>query len=392
MKGYLNEIIDRKGTNSMKWDKAFLKKQFGRGDLLPLWVADMDFKCPQSVIHAIIKRAEHGIFGYSFRDDSYDEAVVSWNKKRHNWEIHKDWIVFTPGVVPALNYLIQAFCLPGDKVIIQDPVYYPFRKAIIDNGCQVVYNSLKMENGYYRMDFDDLEEKVKDSSVKFLILCSPHNPVGRVWEKEELVRLGKICIKNNVMIVADEIHSDLILKGHKHIPFASISEEFAQNSIICTAPSKTFNLAGLQMSNIIIANEKLRTCFKKVLTRNHVELSNTFGIVALTAAYKEGEEWLEDVLDYLGSNVDFIEQFVKEKMPQVKFIRPQGTYLGWLDFRDMTKNKKELEDIFINKAKVALDAGYWFGKDGEGFARINFACPQKTLEEALNRIERAIYE
>lgn len=392
MKEYLNEVIDRKGTNSMKWDECFLQEQFGRGDLLPLWVADMDFKCPQAVIDAMMKRVEHGIFGYSFRDDSYYEAVINWYKKRHDWEIHKEWIVFTPGVVPALNYLVQAFCSPKDKVIIQDPVYYPFRKAILDNGCKVVYNSLKMENGYYTMDFDDLKEKVKDPAVKFLILCSPHNPVGRVWTKEELIRLGEICIENNVIVVADEIHSDLILKGHKHIPFANISEEFAKNAIICTAPSKTFNLAGLQMSNMIIPNEKLRESFKKVLTRNHIELSNPFGIVALMAAYKEGEPWLEDVLDYLESNVDFIEGFVNEKMDQVKFIRPQGTYLGWLDFREITKNKKELDHILINKAKVALDGGYWFGKGGEGFARINFACSQKTLEKALNRIEKAIKE
>lgn len=391
MKYNFDEIIDRKGTNSAKWSKELLEQRFGDGELLPLWIADMDFKCPKPVVDALVERAKHGIYGYSERTSPYYQSIINWNKRGNNWGIKKEWILFTPGIVSALNLLVQTFSFPGDKVIIQNPVYYPFIAAILNNGRHIQYNSLKHENGRYTMDYKDLEEKAKDPRVKLLILCSPHNPVGRVWTKEELTKLGRICIKNNIIVISDEIHSDLILKGYRHTPFASISEEFAQHSVTCTSPSKTFNLAGLQTSNIIIPNERLRVYFSQILQSNHVKSPNVFGIVALRTAYNKGEEWLEQVLEYLNKNACFIEKFVEEKMPEVKYTKPEGTYLAWLDFAAIGKDEKELEIIIQKKAKVALDEGYIFGKGGERFERINFACPQSILEKALDRIEKAIH-
>lgn len=391
MKYNFDEIIDRKGTNSAKWSKELLEQRFGDGELLPLWIADMDFKCPKPVVDALVERAKHGIYGYSERTSPYYQSIINWNKRRNNWEIKKEWILFTPGIVSALNLLVQTFSFPGDKVIIQNPVYHPFNAAILNNGRHIQYNPLKHENGRYTMDYKDLEEKAKDPRVKIFILCSPHNPVGRVWTKEELTKLGEICIKNNIIVISDEIHSDLILKGYRYTPFATISEEFAQHSVTCTAPSKTFNLAGLQTSSIIIPNERLRADFSQPLESNHITNPNAFGIVALRTAYNEGEEWLEQVLEYLNKNACFIEKFVEEKMPEVKYTKPEGTYLAWLDFAAIGKDEKELEIIIQKKAKVALDEGYIFGKGGERFERINFACPQSILEKALDRIEKAIH-
>lgn len=391
MKYCFDEIIDRTGTNSVKYDPEFLSEMFGSKDLLPMWVADMDFKCCDAIIEAIINRAKHGIYGYSERLSSYYDSIINWNKRRNNWDINKDWIVYTPGVVPAINYIIQAFCFPGDKVIIQNPVYYPFLNAILNNGCHPEFNKLILKDNRYVMDYDDLKNKVKDPKAKLLILCSPHNPVGRVWTKEELTELGKICIENDVLVVSDEIHSDLILRGNKHTPFASISQEFAQNSIICTAPSKTFNLAGLQTSNIIMPNKKIRTIFSQILEKNAVMFPNTFGIVATEAAYKHGEEWLEQLLEYLQGNVEFIEKYLEEKMPEIKMIKPEGTYLAWLDFRAITNDEKELEQKMRNEAKIALDEGYIFGDGGQCFERINFACPRSILKDALDRIYKVFH-
>ncbi|PAB55844.1 MalY/PatB family protein [Anaeromicrobium sediminis] len=391
MKYNFDEIVDRRHTHSVKWNPSFIKAMFGDKELLPLWVADMDFKCPQPIIDAAIETAKSGIYGYSERTEPYYNAVINWYKKRQNWTIEKDSILFSPGVVPALYYAIQTFCRPGDKVVIQNPVYYPFLSAIVDNGCHPVYNQLQLKEGKYVMDFEDLENKVKDPKVKLLLLCSPHNPVGRVWTEEELKKLGNICIENNVLIVSDEIHSDLIYKGYKHVPFASISDSFAQNSIMCTAPSKTFNIAGLQVSNIIVPNKIIRQELASTLEKTTNKFPNIFGLVACTAAYEKGEEWLEQLLDYLEDNLNFIDKFLKEKMPEVKLIRPEATYLAWLDFNAVESDEKKLENIIQKKAKVALDEGYIFGKGGEGFERINFACPRSILKEALERIERAIH-
>jgi cystathionine beta-lyase len=310
-------------------------------------------------------------------------------KKRHNWNIKKEWIVFTPGVVPALNMLVKALTHPGDEVIIQTPIYPPFYNAIKNNGCHVVENPLKFDGTKYVMDLDDLYKKI-NSKVKLMILCSPHNPVGRVWKEEELKKLGEICIKHNILIIADEIHGDLIFKENKHIPFASISEDFAKNSIICTAPSKTFNIAGLETSNMIISNETIRKAFLRAREGCGISKPNVFGIEALKAAYTFGEEWLWELLNYLEENLNFLIKYIEEKIPKIKVIKPEGTYLVWLDCKDLTFNKKELEEFFMKNAKLILNQGHTYGNGGEGFVRINIACPRSILEEGLNRLRKAM--
>lgn len=390
MKYNFDEIIDRTNYHSVKWDE--LKTNFGDipEDVLPMWIADMEFRSPQPVIEAIKKANEHGIYGYTSRPLSYYQAIIDWMEKRHNWKIKKDWIAYSPGVVPALSLIIRAFCQPGDKVIVQPPVYYPFFRVIENNGCHIVNNSLKLSNKKYFMDYDDLERKVDDSRVRLLILCSPHNPVGRVWQKEELIILGEICLEHNIIVVSDEIHADILFKGYRHLPFASISPAFAHNSITCTAPSKTFNLAGLQTSTIIIPNKKYYKIYENILDSLALDENNFFGLVALEAAYRYGEEWLEQLLSYLNENLEFLMKYFKERIPKIKVIKPEGTYLVWLDCRQLGFNGKDLNNFMIKKARVALDDGYWFGTGGEGFMRINIACPRSFLEEGLKRIERAV--
>ncbi|MFW9882465.1 MAG: MalY/PatB family protein, partial [Candidatus Thorarchaeota archaeon] len=349
----------------------------------------------QPIIDAIAQRAKHGIYGYSYFHDAYYHSVINWFKRHYNWVIDREWLTFTPGVIPAINLTIQAFSNPGDKVIVQNPVYYPFFGAIKENGRQILNNTLQFSDERYRMDFDDLEQKVKDPKAKILILCNPHNPVGRVWNKEELTHLGEICIENEILIIADEIHCDLIYSDHKHTNFASISNEFALGSITCTSLSKTFNLAGLQLSNIIIPNKKIRqtfiNCIRSVfLPEVYGYLPNSLSLAAFTAAFKECDEWLESLILYLQSNLEFLKSFLKEKLPQVKVIEPEGTYLVWLDFRKLGIPYEELEKFLHEEAKVALDDGSMFGKGGEGFQRINIACPQLVLKKALNRIYKAV--
>jgi cystathionine beta-lyase len=387
MKKYdFDEVIDRRHTSSMKWDT---NKDEG---ILPLWVADMDFRSPRPVIDAVKEIAERGIYGYTFAPESYHEAVAEWLLKRHAMETRGEWIKFGPGVVPAINMLIRAFTETGDKVIIQRPVYYPFFISIDNNHRQILDNPLKYNDGQYEMDFEDLESKAADPQAKLLILCSPHNPVGRVWTKEELTRLGEICLRNGVIVISDEIHHDLIFRGNKHTAFATISEDFAQNSVTCTAPSKTFNLAGLQTSTIIIPNERLRARYSEVLESNFLRRPNIFGIAALEAAYRHGEEWLEELLDYLQGNLDFLTDFVERRMPQIRVVKPQGTYLVWMDFRELGMRGRQLEDFMLNRARLWLDEGYIFGSTGDGFERINIACPRATLTEALSRLSSAVHE
>ncbi|MDR4889503.1 MalY/PatB family protein [Fredinandcohnia sp. QZ13] len=387
MKYNFNESINRLQTNSVKWDEV--ENLFGDKEILPMWVADMDFKSPQPVIEALKKRADHGIYGYTTRPDSYYEATVGWMKRRHNWTIEKDWITFTPGVVPALGIIVQSFTNPGDKIIIQQPVYYPFMSVIEKNGREIVNNPLRLENGRYYMDFEDLEKKI-DPSVKMIIISNPHNPVGRVWEQDELTKLGEICLKHNILVVSDEIHSDLVYEGNIHTPFASISDNFAGRSITCTAPSKTFNLAGLQTSNMIIPNQELRERFNKALEDRFIGMTNTFGVTALIAAYEEGEEWLDQLLVYLKGNLDFLNEYIKSNIPEVKVIKPDATYLVWLDCRELGLDAKKLEEVIQKQGKVAFDEGYIFGKEGEGFTRINIACPRALLEEGLKRFSEAL--
>jgi len=390
MKYNFDEVIDRTKYHSVKWDE--LETTFGAvpKDVLPMWVADMEFRSPQPVIEAIKKAAEHGIYGYTSRSDSYYQAIIDWMERRHNWKVKKDWLAFSPGIVPALSFIIRAFTQPGDKVVVQPPVYYPFFRVIENNGCHVVNNPLKLSNKKYFMDYDDLEKKVNDPRVKLVILCSPHNPVGRVWQKEELVILGEICLEHNIIVVSDEIHADILFKEYKHLPFASISPAFAHNSITCTAPSKTFNLAGLQTSTIIIPNKKYYKIYNNILDSLALDENNVFGLVALEAAYRDGEEWLEQLLFYLNENLKFLMKYFKERIPKIKVIKPEGTYLVWLDCRQLGLSAKDLNNFMIKKARVALDDGRWFGTEGKGFMRINIACPRSFLEEGLKRIERAI--
>ncbi len=387
MKYNFDEVFDRKNTNSTKWEFNDMLTEVP--EALPMWVADMDFRVPAEIIDALIKRARHGIFGYSTPDEDFYEAIINWMEKHHGWKVEKDWLAVTPGVVPAINWVIRAFTHPGDKVILQNPVYYPFFRAIKNNGCEIVHNQLHLENGKYTMNLEDLEKKF-DGRTKLLILCSPHNPVGRVWTEEELKALGNLCLDHNVLVVSDEIHSDLVYKEYKHTPFASISDEFAQHSIICTSPSKTFNLAGLQTSIITIANPILRNEFLNMLEDNGMMSPNIFGIVALKASYTYGAEWLDELLNYLKENLEFLIRFLEERLPSIKIIKPQGTYLVWLDFRSLGMTPQELSNFLLKKAKIALDDGFIFGQGGEGFERMNIACPRSTLEEGLIRIEKAI--
>jgi len=385
-----DEIIDRSGTQSAKWD-VYDK------DILPLWVADMDFKSPQPIINKIVDRAKHGIFGYSNYHSEYYNAVLGWFKRHYNWDIKKDWLSFTPGVIPAINISLRTFTNPGDKVIVQNPVYYPFYGAIENNGRKIVFNPLKFSDARYTMDLNDLKKQIKDPRVKMLILCSPHNPIGRVWSRDELTQLGEICIENKILILSDEIHCDLIYPGFNHINFATISKDFALNSITCTSLSKTFNLAGLQLSNIIIPNKKLRDQFRNTIESLFIPeefgyLPNSLSLVAFTAAYRDCDDWLSALIQYLKENLEFLEEFLNDNIPQIKLVKPEGTFLVWLDFSTLGIINEELEQFLLENAKVALYDGAKFGKGGEGFQRINIACPRSTLKEALTRIHKAVKE
>jgi cystathionine beta-lyase len=400
MKYDFDREIDRKGTQSVKWE--FVPDEvkqlgiiptnqfFGEDRILPMWVADMDFPAPQPVIEALEARARHGIFGYTAPTEAYFQAVVDWMHRRHGWEIESDWIVTTPGVIPGLNALVRTFVPKGEKVIIQPPVYHPFYYAVQNNHRVLAFNPLIYENHTYTMDFADLEEKVKDPQVKMLVLCHPHNPVGRVWTKEELTRLGEICLAHDVLVVSDEIHCDLLYRGIKFTPYGSIRKEFAQNAVICTAGSKTFNLAGLHHSNLIVPNPELRKQFVTTLRSIGMFGSNIFGMLALETAYNEGEEWLEQLLDYLDANRQYLEEYIAEHIPQIKVVHPEGTYLVWLDCRALELEKDELQAFMREKARLYLDEGYIFGPEGEGFERVNIACPRAILADALERIKAAV--
>jgi cystathionine beta-lyase len=399
MKYNFDREIDRKGTQSAKWEYVPNEEHssvdptdqfFGEDRMLPMWVADMDFPAPQPVVEALEARARHGIFGYTVPSESYLQAVEGWMRRRHGWEIKSDWIVTTPGVIPGLKAMIHAFVAPDEKVLIQPPVYHPFYHVVENNQRVLAFNPLICENHTYTMDFADLEEKVKDPLVKMVILCSPHNPIGRVWTKEELTRFGDICLENGILVVSDEIHCDLLFRGVKFTPYATIREEFAQNAIICTAGSKTFNLAGLHHSNIIIPNPELRERFAITLRNISLFGSSIFGLVALETAYNEGEEWLEQLLDYLDDNRQYLEDYVAKHIPQIKVVQPEGTYLIWLDCRALELDKDELQQLTREKARLYLDEGYIFGPEGEGFERINIACPRSILEDALERMKEAV--
>lgn len=385
-----DEKLDRRGTNCMKWDAA--DKAFGAEGVIPMWVADMDFATPREVTDAIIRRATHGAFGYNTVPQSYYDALIGWMQRRHNWQVEKDWVVYTPGVIPALYWAVGAFTKPGEKVLVQAPVYYVFYNAIAARKREVVCNQLVRTDAGYRIDFEDLDRKLADPAVTLMIFCSPHNPVGRVWTREELEQVSALCLRHGVLLVSDEIHSDLVWRGHKHIPIASLSEEAAANTITCTAPSKTFNLAGLSTANAIISNKEIRDRFCEERRTSAIHSPDTFGAISLEAAYNYGEPWLEDLLDYLEANYSYLEQYLAAHLPQIKPLRPEGTYLIWLDFSALGLPAEELKTFLNQKARVAMDQGPWFGAGGEGFARMNLACHRSTLEEALDRLEKAIHE
>jgi cystathionine beta-lyase len=386
MNYHFDEIIRRENTDCVKYDLR--NAIFGTEDVIPMWVADMDFKSPDFVVRSLKERLNHEILGYSVRNEGFYDAVINWFKKRHSVEINRNQITVSPGVVPALSMCVLAYSKPGDKIIIQPPVYHPFFDMVLNNGRQLVCNPLTFKDNCYFIDFDDLERKI-DSKTKMLFLSNPHNPVGRVWTLEELTRLSELCMKHDILILSDEIHSDLIFKPHTHIPILSVSEAIAQRSITTIAPSKTFNLAGLHTSVLIIPNQKLYSEYESVLDQLHIGSGNLFGNIALEAAYKYGEEWLEQLLDYLQGNLDFTRNFLKSYLPDIQLVEPEGTYLLWLDFRNMNLPQKELNDFLIQKAKVGFNDGVIFGQGGEGFQRMNIACPRSVIEKALNQIKKA---
>lgn len=375
-------VLPRENTNSVKFDLR--KEIFGREDVIPMWVADMDFPIPPFVQEAVMKRASHPIYGYSIIPDSYIEAVMDWLKKRSSWEIRKEWLQFSPGVVTGLNVLVQALTDPGDKIIIQPPVYFPFFSCVENNGRKLLYNQLVEKDGVYSIDFDDLENKMKDGA-RMLILCNPHNPVSRCWTREELLWIGAKSLEHKVLVISDEIHCDLVFEPHHHIPLASLSAEIAGNTITCIAPSKTFNLAGLFTSSIIIPNDSLRRKFKVAEEKIHLS-ANIFGIVAAEAAYRQGEEWRGELLKYLKANIKMVKDFLTDKMPQISASPAEATYMLWLDFRKLGIEAPELKKRLIEKAGLGFVEGPVFGPGGEGFQRMNIACPRATLESALARI------
>lgn len=389
MRYNFDEIINRTDTDSLKYDGR--KIFFGIDDLLPMWVADMDFRTPDFIVDAMKKRMDHEIFGYTLKPESLYQAVIGWMERKHGWKVEKEWILFTPGVVPAFNMCVLAFTNPGDKIIVQPPVYFPFFSAAETNKRQLLNNQLLRVDDRYRMDLKDLEAGI-DSETKMMLFCNPHNPVGRVWTREELMALGEICNRNNIVMISDEIHSDLIFKGHKHIPYALLGDEMAQNSVTCIAPSKTFNMAGLSTSAVIIPNPELRKKFNAVVDSLHIAGGNIFGLIGMEAAYSKGDEWLSQALEYIEENVRFMENYISRNMPRVKVIHPEGTYMAWLDFSGLKLSDPELRKFMIEKVKLGLNHGPIFGPGGEGFQRINLGCPRSTVREAMNRLRKAVEE
>ncbi len=379
-----DEIIPRRGTNCVKWDSM------ESDDVLPMWVADMDFHTAPAIVKALQQRVAHGIFGYTHVPDAYYEAVTNWFARRHQWQIQREWMIYIPGVVPALSAIIKALTVPGDKVLIQTPVYNCFFSSIRNNGCEIVTNPLLNANNTFTVNYDELEKKASDPKVKAMILCNPHNPAGRVWTREELTRIGEICIRHGVTVIADEIHCELVMPGHTYTPFASLSEEFLHHSVTCLSPSKAFNIAGLQIANIVCADAGMRAKIDKAVNINEVCDVNPFGVIGTIAAYNEGEEWLLQLLDYLHRNYMYMKTFCTERLPQFPISTLEGTYLVWMDCRALHMPSEELEQVLTREANLRLNAGTMYGAEGEGFMRWNIACPQSVLSEGLKRFENFV--
>ncbi len=382
--------IDRTREISIKWSPQLRRQMFGADDVIPMGIADMDFETAPAVAQAIRRRAEHGTYGYAYPSPDYLQACVDWQKRRNGWDIRPDWVLYTPGVNMALVCGIELYTQPGDRVIVQSPVYYPYYDYIRRTGREIAFDPLVEREGRYEMDFGALERLARDPRTKFMILCSPHNPVGRCWTREELERVGRICLEHGVMLAVDEIHGDLILDG-QFVAYGTLEEELVQRCIICTSPSKTFNLAGLLVSDIIIPNDQIRAAFQEKLAPYYLWPGN-FGAAAQIAAYDQGEDWLEQLLVYLRGNAQYIGEFIAQRMPRVKYRPPEATYLAWLDFRDYGMDRAQLWDFMCHKARVATDDGAKFGPNGEGdgFQRLNFACTRQQLTQALERIAQAL--
>ena len=389
-----DKIINRRGTNCLKYD--FAVERGKPAEVLPLWVADMDFQVSEEITKSLHAAVEHGIYGYTQPKDPYYNAIMNWMKKNHQWETKREWIVKTPGVVFALGAAVKAFTKPGDAVLIQNPVYYPFTNIIRDNDRKVIDNTLVYEKrvtegkSQYSIDYEDFERKIVQENIKLFILCNPHNPVGRVWTREELQYLGEICRHHHVIVVSDEIHNDFVYPGFEHTVFANVDPRFAEFTVTCTAPSKTFNLAGLQISNIFIPNETLREAFQKEIDKTGYDEPNALGAVACEAAYRGGQEWLDQLRAYLLENLNFLRAYLQEKIPQIHLVEPEGTYLVWMDCSELGISGKELDQFIVEKAGLWLDGGAMFGPSGADFQRVNIACPRATLELALNKLKAAV--
>jgi len=382
-----DEPVNREGSGCIKYDLR--KETFGKSDVIPMWVADMDFLTPEFIVKALQERLNHNIYGYSLRSPQYYSSIISWHKRRHNWAIEKDWIIYTPGVVPALNMATLAFTNPGDSVIVQPPVYFPFFSAVESHGRKLIYNRLAETADGWRMDFDALEKSI-ENSTKMLILSNPHNPVGRAWTREELVKITEICLRHNLLILSDEIHCDLVLPGYTHVPVASLSPETAERTMTCIAPSKTFNLAGMSTSSIIISNPALRKEFRKITDSLHISNGNIFGSVASEAAYTSGDQWLDELLTYIDGNIEFTVDYLGKMIPEIIPSVTEATYMIWLDCRKLGMKGSELMNFFVNNAGIGMNEGSSFGPGGEGFMRMNVATTRAVLKRALENIERAV--
>jgi len=381
-----DKIIDRKGSACIKWDG--MEKFLDASDALPMWVADMDFLTPAYITDAIAHKASHGVFGYPLREDGYFTSLMQWLQRRHQWTVERDWISFCPGVVPAVNIAVLANTLPGDKIIVQPPVYFPFFTAVTDHKRNLVYNNLVLRDGRLCMDFENLETLAAEGA-KMLILSNPHNPGGSVWTREELIQMAEICLKHNVIILSDEIHCDLVYKPFKHTPVASLSQEISMQTITTVAPSKTFNLSGLSTASVIIENSSLRRKFNIQLDHLHIGGGNIFGNIASEQAYLHGDTYVDELMDYLGKNVEMLQKYVAEHLPAIKVMKPEATFLVWLDCREMGMTDEELNKFFLYSAKVGMNPGVMFGPGGEGFMRMNIGCPAITLMQGLRQIKEA---
>lgn len=379
MKYDFDEIIVRRGTDSYKWDSA------DNENVLPMWVADMDFRTAPAIVDALRRRVEHGIFGYTRVPDGYYAAVTDWFARRHNWSIDRGWMIYTSGVVPAISAIIKALTVSGDKVLVQTPVYNCFFSSIRNNGCEMLSSPLVLSDNTFAIDFGDLERKAADPKVKLMLLCNPHNPAGRVWRRDELERIGEICIRHGVRVISDEIHCELVFPGHRYTPFASISGEFLRHSVTCISPSKAFNIAGLQIANIVCADADCRRKIDRTINDNEVCDVNPFGVVATQAAYNEGEDWLNQLIGYIHSNYIYMCGFCREHLPEFPLTVLEGTYLVWMDCRKLAMASEELEHRLVSEAGLWLNAGTMYGTAGEGFMRWNIACPRARLAEGLKR-------